>query len=387
MQKWQRRLAILITLMLATTTFYLNPGHRGAVNPDSEVRQSDMAPGSALKLPLMLELGSTTCVPCQMMEKVLESLHSGYSEQFRVEFKDVTIKPEIGRRHHIKLIPTQIFFTADGREIFRHEGFFSEAEIIIQWRHLGYDFNKDVKPEATVVTDPGRLSRVFSSLSQAVTGTPIIALIAAFIWGILSIILSPCHLASIPLIVGFIDKQGRMSIRRAFLIATLFAIGILLTIAIIGAVTGAAGRMMGDLGPYANYGVAIIFLIVALQLADVISLEWNAPSTHRIKKRGLWSAFVLGLIFGIALGPCTFAYMAPMLAITFKIAATQTTYAVALLLAYGIGHCSVIILAGTFTEVLQNYLNWNEKSRGALILKKACALLVMIGGLYLIYKT
>ncbi len=79
--------------------------------------------------------------------------------------------------------------------------------------------------------------------------------------------------------------------------------------------------------------------------------------------------------------------MAPMLAITFKIAATQTTYAIALLLAYGVGHCAVIILSGTFTEVLQNYLNWNEKSRGALLLKKACALLVMIGGLYLIYKT
>ncbi len=175
--------------------------------------------------------------------------------------------------------------------------------------------------------------------------------------------------------------------RRASLIATLFAVGILCTIAIIGALTGVAGRMMGDIGPYANYGVAVIFLLVALQLADIISFEWSAPSTLNIKQKGLWAAFLLGLIFGIALGPCTFAYMAPMLAITFKIAATQTTYAIALLLAYGVGHCVVIILAGTFTEVLQNYLKWNEKSRGALLLKKACALLVMIGGLYLIYKT
>ncbi len=387
MKRWPPWLAILITSILAVSAFYFNPVHRGLEGSALANLQSDAVSESTQKLPLMLELGSTTCVPCQMMEKVLENLDSGYSDQFQVEFKDVTIKPETGRRYQIKLIPTQIFFAADGSEIFRHEGFFPETEIINQWQRLGYDFSKNVTLAATGSTDPGQLSNIFSSLNQAVTGTPVIALLAALIWGILSIILSPCHLASIPLIVGFIDKQGRMSIRRAALIATLFAIGILLTIAIIGALTGAAGRMMGDLGPYANYGVAIIFLIVALQLADIISLEWSPPNALKIKQKGLWAAFLLGLVFGIALGPCTFAYMAPMLAITFKIAATQTIYAITLLLAYGIGHCSVIILAGTFTEVLQNYLNWNEKSRGALILKKACAVLVMGAGLYLIYKT
>ena len=385
MQNWQRWILALITLMLAVTAFYLSPNRR-SLEPTPETRHSENLEGSQ-KLPLMLELGSTTCVPCQMMEKVLASLEQGYADKFRVEFKDVTLKPEIGRKYHIKLIPTQIFMAADGQEIFRHEGFFPEAEIIKQWQRLGYDFTGNDQAATSTPTDSGRLAGLFSSLGQAVTGTPAIALLAAFIWGILSIILSPCHLASIPLIVGYIDKQGRMSVRRAALIATLFAVGILLTIAVIGALTGAAGRMMGDLGPYANYGVAAIFLIVALQLADVIALEWSAPSTMKIKQKGLMAAFLLGLIFGIALGPCTFAYMAPMLAITFKIAATQTIYAIALLLAYGFGHCSVIILAGTFTEILQSYLNWNEKSQSAFFLKKACAFLVMLGGLYLIYKT
>ena len=74
------------------------------------------------------------------------------------------------------------------------------------------------------------MQEMFTALTRAVEGTPAIALAAAFIWGILSIILSPCHLASIPLIVGFIDGQGRISTRRAFLISTLFAVGILVTI-------------------------------------------------------------------------------------------------------------------------------------------------------------
>jgi cytochrome c-type biogenesis protein len=77
--------------------------------------------------------------------------------------------------------------------------------------------------------------------------------------------------------------------------------------------------------------------------------------------------------------------MAPMLAVTFRLAATHLTYGILLLLLYGVGHCSVIVLAGTFTEVVQHYLDWNEKSRGALVLRKACGVLVLLGGLYLIY--
>jgi cytochrome c-type biogenesis protein len=230
------------------------------------------------------------------------------------------------------------------------------------------------------------MRELFSSLTRAVEGTPVLALGAAFVWGILSVILSPCHLASIPLIVGFIDQQGRISTKRAFYISTLFAVGILVTIGAIGAITAAAGRMMGDIGRYGNYVVAGIFFLVGLNLLDVIPMPWSGPGPVGIKRKGALAAFILGLVFGIALGPCTFAYMAPMLGVTFKLAATNLFYGVLLLLVYGVGHCSVIILAGTFTEVVQRYLNWNEKSSGALILKKVCGALVLIGGLWLIYS-
>jgi cytochrome c-type biogenesis protein len=77
--------------------------------------------------------------------------------------------------------------------------------------------------------------------------------------------------------------------------------------------------------------------------------------------------------------------MAPMLVLTFKMAATNLTYGILLLLLYGLGHCAVIVLAGTFTEVVQHYLNWSETSKGAVILKKVCGVLVLLGGLWLIY--
>ena len=229
------------------------------------------------------------------------------------------------------------------------------------------------------------MEHLFTSLSHAVEGSAALALSAAFVWGVLSILLSPCHLASIPLIVGFISGQGRVSTARAFGLATLFAVGILVTIAAIGALTAAAGRMMGDVGRWGNYFVAAIFFVVGLHLLGVIPMPWSGTGPVNMKRRGLLAAFILGLVFGIALGPCTFAYMAPMLAVTFKLSTTAPFYGAALLLAYGMGHCAVIVLAGTFTEVVQHYLDWNEKSSGAVILKKGCGVLVILGGLYLIW--
>ena len=229
------------------------------------------------------------------------------------------------------------------------------------------------------------MNELFARLSEAVAGGAWAAVAAAFVWGILSIVLSPCHLASIPLIVGFIDEQGRISTRRAFLISTLFAVGILITIGAIGALTAAAGRMMGDVGAYGNYIVAVIFFAVGLHLLGVIPMPWSGPGQVGLKRKGMLAAFILGLVFGIALGPCTFAYMAPMLGVAFKLATTNMMYGMLLLAVYGVGHCSVIVLAGTFTEVVQNYLNWNERSKGAIILKKICGVLILAGGLYLVW--
>lgn len=231
------------------------------------------------------------------------------------------------------------------------------------------------------------MQQLFTSLTHAIQATPLIAIAAAFLWGILSIILSPCHLASIPLIVGFIDEQGQISTKRAFWISTLFAVGILITIGIIGAITAAAGRILGDIGKYGNYFVALIFFVVGLHLLDVIPNPFSGPGQVGLKRRGLLAAFILGLIFGIALGPCTFAFMAPVLAITFKVAAKNLVYGIVLLFVYGLGHCSVIVFAGTFTEIIQRYMNWNEKSNGAVILKKICGTLVIIAALYLFYIT
>ena len=229
------------------------------------------------------------------------------------------------------------------------------------------------------------LLELFSWLTVAVSTPSGLAILAAFIWGILSILLSPCHLASLPLIVGFVDGQGKISTRRAFLISLLFSTGILISIAVIGLITGLTGRIMGDIGGWSNYFVAAVFIFVGLTLLDVIPFpSFGLGAQPAYRKKGMLAAFILGLIFGLALGPCTFAYMAPILAVVFNLSAANLFFGLVLITAYAVGHCSVIVLAGTSTEIVQQYLSWNERSRGTVIVKRICGVLVILGGIYLI---
>jgi cytochrome c-type biogenesis protein len=229
------------------------------------------------------------------------------------------------------------------------------------------------------------IDQIFEILYDAIYGATLPAVLASFGWGVLSVILSPCHLSSIPLVVGYINSQGKISLKRTFYISLIFSTGILLTIAVIGLITASMGRLMGDIGSVGNYLVAAIFFLVGLYLLDIIKVDWNRGIKHTNAK-GLWAALILGLLFGLALGPCTFAYMAPVLGIVFQTA--QTNYALALifLLAFGIGHCAVIVGAGTASKKVQQYLNWTEDSNVIPWIKKICGILVILGGMYLIYN-
>ena len=228
------------------------------------------------------------------------------------------------------------------------------------------------------------LEALFTWVTKLLYGHPLLGLLGAFIWGILSILLSPCHLASIPLIIGFISQQEELTTRKAFRISLAFALGILVTIGLIGVITSLLGRMLGDIGRWSNYLVAAIFVLVGLYLLGIIKFELPGAANAKARGRGAWAGFVLGLIFGLALGPCTFAYMAPILAIVLAKSSTSLVYGVPLLLAYGIGHCAVIVFAGTFTRVIENYLHWNENSKVLGLIKKACGLLLLVAAVYMI---
>jgi cytochrome c-type biogenesis protein len=228
------------------------------------------------------------------------------------------------------------------------------------------------------------LESVFGTLSDALAGSPAAALAAAFAWGIFSIVLSPCHLASIPLIVGFLQSDASVTPRRATVLSLLFALGILGSIAAIGTLTAAAGRMLGDLGPWGNYFVAVLFFVFGLHLLDLLPMPGFCRPAANQARRGPLGAFVFGLIFGVALGPCTFGFIAPVLGVSFSLASTSPVFAFSLLACFGFGHCTVIALAGASTGWVQRWLDWQNKTSAASWLRRTCGTLVIAAGILLL---
>lgn len=107
------------------------------------------APAKAA-LPRLVDLGADKCIPCRMMAPVLNDLQKEYAGRMVVEFIDVWKDPAAGKAYKINLIPTQIFFDSTGKELFRHEGFFSKQDILAKWKELGVEFTAQGKKDAAL---------------------------------------------------------------------------------------------------------------------------------------------------------------------------------------------------------------------------------------------
>lgn len=222
------------------------------------------------------------------------------------------------------------------------------------------------------------MQELLTELLRAIDGTPLLAIAGAVGLGVLSLIASPCHLASIPLLVGFLGG-GAVSRRRALLLSSAFAGGIFATLLLLaGLLHLARDAMLRYLGPYANYLTAALLFVVGLHLLGVFPLPWEGSARPESRSRGAAAAFALGFVFGIAVAPCTFGYLAALFGMSLA-------YGALLFVFFGAGHCGLIICAGVCAATVQRYLDWNEKSGGAAALRKLCGVLVLAGGLYLLY--
>ena len=99
------------------------------------------AADATVKLPKLLDLGATKCIPCKMMAPILEELKKEYAGKMKVEFIDVWQNEDAGKQYGVNMIPLQIFFDANGKELFRHEGFFAKEDILAKWKELGVDLD------------------------------------------------------------------------------------------------------------------------------------------------------------------------------------------------------------------------------------------------------
>jgi len=137
---------IIVLLLVASVTAVVvlkkKESSQTIVNNSQTAAVQTQSLSETKKLPRLVDLGADKCIPCKMMAPILEELKKDYAGTFSVEFIDVWKNPDAGREYGIRLIPTQIFYDDSGKELFRHEGFFSREDILARWRELGIELTK-----------------------------------------------------------------------------------------------------------------------------------------------------------------------------------------------------------------------------------------------------
>ncbi len=207
--------------------------------------------------------------------------------------------------------------------------------------------------------------------------------LGCFLWGMVSVLFSPCHLASIPLIVSYVAGQNLIiEGRKAALYAVLFTFGLFVTIASIGIICTLLGRMLGDVGPYMSIAVGAILIWVSLDFLGVANCSMSGGLMAKIQVKGLKGALVLGLAYGILSGSCTFGFIAPILAIiTIQ---KKIFIGISFIVLFGIGHCIPIAIAGSSTALVKKFLENRTWSRGSKIFRKLAGVCIGLLGLYFV---
>jgi cytochrome c-type biogenesis protein len=212
-----------------------------------------------------------------------------------------------------------------------------------------------------------------------------LAALGCFLWGVVSVLFSPCHLASIPLIVGYVAGQNKLvEGRQAALYAGLFTTGLFLTIAAIGVICALLGRMLGDVGPYWTIVVGLILIWVSMDMLGVAKCSMGGSLMGRFKLRGMGGAFALGLAYGVLSGSCTFGFIAPILAVITVQEKIAT--GILLIILFGLGHCIPIVIAGSSTALVRRLMANASWQRGGTAFRRLSGVLIGLMGIYFIVR-
>ena len=225
------------------------------------------------------------------------------------------------------------------------------------------------------------LGTFFITINEWMSGGLILAATGCFIWGIASVLFSPCHMASIPLIIGYVGGQNIIiKGRQAAPFAILFTTGLFITIAIVGLICIWLGRMIGDVGPYWTLLLGGLLIWVALDMLGIVNFSLAGDTMTRLQIKGLTGAFVLGIAYGILSGSCTFGFIAPILAIITVQEKIAT--GILLLLIFAAGHCLPIMLAGSSAAVVKRVLEKSSHQKNSIWVRKGAGVLIGALGIY-----
>lgn len=220
-------------------------------------------------------------------------------------------------------------------------------------------------------------------VNQWMTGGLAVAAAGAFVWGLVSVMFSPCHLASIPLIVAYVGGQETaVNPRKASWYAGAFTVGLFITIAAVGVICALLGRMLGDVGIWWQVLVGGVLIWVALGMLGVQACSMSGSLLYRLNFRGIPGAFGLGLAYGILSGSCTFGFIAPILAIVTvqqKIVAGSV-----MMILFALGHCLPIVVAGSSTAMVRRLTESNAWQGAGQWFRRSAGVVIALLGIYFI---
>jgi len=226
----------------------------------------------------------------------------------------------------------------------------------------------------------------FLTVNEWMAGGTAIAALGCFVWGMISVLFSPCHLASIPLVIAYVGGQERvLSPKQASSYAALFTLGLFITIAVIGIVCALLGRMLGDVGNYWQILIGLVLVWVALGMMGVEKCTMSGSLLYRLNLKGRFGAFALGLAYGVLSGSCTFGFIAPILAI---ITIQQKMAAgILFIIMFAVGHCLPIVIAGSSAATVRRLMENSTWQGAGNWFRKGASVCIGILGIYFIVNS
>jgi len=227
------------------------------------------------------------------------------------------------------------------------------------------------------------ISEWLANAGHIMQNNPWLAFVVVFIGGVMTAA-NPCVIASVPLVMGFVGgTKEKSGIKRAFVLSLTFAFGLAVMFTIMGVVAALVGTLFGDVGSYWKYIIAAVCIVMGLYLIGLLKFTIPAPKFIKPKTGGIIAAFILGLLFGLVAAPCA----APILVIilTFIAANGKILYGVSLLLTYALGHCTLILVAGTSIGAAQAIMQSKGLQRTNFWLQKIGGVLIVAVGIYIVF--
>jgi cytochrome c-type biogenesis protein len=221
------------------------------------------------------------------------------------------------------------------------------------------------------------------NIEQIIAAYPTLAFGAVFLAGVVSSA-SPCVLATIPLVVGFVGGYADGDRKKAFLFSMAFIFGLSITFTAFGAAAALLGTMFGKTGGWWYVALGLIALLMGLQMIGLYEIRLPFAIDIKPKRRGIIGSFLLGLFFGIISSPCATPVLVVIL--TFVASQQKIVYGTALLFTYAVGHCLLMLLAGTFTGFIEAFVKTRGVANFSAWTKKAGGVLVSLVGGYLLLQ-